>query len=325
MLSEPQRLVARASAPAKAILVGEHFVVAGCPAIAVALDIRAVAEAEALTQGAAGVVIESRELGSRVFSGEAEGPDPLYPIYLVVKEVLRVAGRDMGVRLSIISDIPPSSGLGSSAAVAVAATAAVARLAGLQLTPEEISKVAYVAEVHVHGRPSGIDNTVATYGGAIYYRRGEGFVKLSADFSPVRFILADSGIQRSTGEMVAKVLSLRSRHPSVLDPIYEAATNLVESARAAIERGDYETLGELMNVNHGLLSALGVSNAKLEELVYAAREAGALGAKITGAGGGGMVLALAWEDDSEKVAQQLSKKSPQVLIARLSAEGVKVE
>ncbi|MEM4601679.1 MAG: hypothetical protein QW808_02140 [Desulfurococcaceae archaeon] len=92
----------------------------------------------------------------------------------------------------------------------------------------------------------------------------------------------------------------------------------------AIERGDYPTLGELMNINHGLLSAIGVSNAKLEELVYAARQAGALGAKITGAGGGGMILALAWKEDAGKVAQALAKLSDRVLVTTISQEGVKV-
>ncbi|MEM1522067.1 MAG: mevalonate kinase, partial [Thermofilaceae archaeon] len=98
-----------------------------------------------------------------------------------------------------------------------------------------------------------------------------------------------------------------------------------EAAKVAIERGDYPTLGELMNINHGLLSAIGVSNAKLEELVYAARQAGALGAKITGAGGGGMILALAWSEDAGKVAQALSRLSERVIVATISQEGARLE
>jgi len=316
--------LSRASAPAKAILVGEHFVVAGCPAIAVAVDVRARAEARLLAEE--GVVeVSSRELGSGTFGAQADPRSPLYPVYAAARAVLARAHLNLGLEVRVESDIPPGAGMGSSAAVAVATVAATASLLGLRLSLEEVSSLAYEAEVVVHGRPSGIDNTVSTYGGAIYYRRGEGFVRLEADLEPVRIVLADSGIPRSTGEMVSKVLALKSRHQGVVDRIYDAAARLVEAARDAIERGDYETLGELMNINHGLLSALGVSNAKLEELVYAARAAGALGAKITGAGGGGMVLALAWKEDAEEVARALAKVSGRVILAPISSEGVRGE
>ena len=314
----------KASAPAKTILVGEHFVVAGCPAIAAAIDVRATVEAERLS--ASGIIeVDSRELGRQVFEAGKAASGPLYPVYVAASEVLKLAGCDIGLRLRVESGIPPSSGMGSSAAVAVATVTAVAALLGISLPPGEISRVAYAAETLVHGRPSGIDNTVSTYGGVIYYKRGEGFTKLKADLSPVRIILADSGIQRSTGELVSKVLALKARHASILDHVYEAAANLAEAAKVAIERGDYPTLGELMNINHGLLSAIGVSNAKLEELVYAARQAGALGAKITGAGGGGMVLALAWSEDAGKVAQALSRLSERVIVATISQEGARLE
>lgn len=316
--------MAKASAPAKAILVGEHFVVAGCPAIAVALDVRARVEAETLPEG--GVVeVESRELGKQTFGAGSLPSSPLYPVYVAVREVLKLAGASIGLKLRIESEIPPAAGMGSSAAVAVAAVAAVAKILGLQLTSEEVSAAAYAAEVQVHGKPSGIDNTVSTLGGAIYYRKTEGFRKLEADFSPIRFILADSGVQRSTGELVSRVLALKARRADILNHVYEAAASLVETARGAIERDDYAALGELMNINHGLLSAIGVSNAKLEELVYAARQAGALGAKITGAGGGGMILALAWREDAERVARALAGISPRVIIAPVSQEGVRIE
>lgn len=314
----------KATAPAKAILVGEHFVVAGCPAIAVAIDVRATVEATPLSER--GVIkVESRELGRRSFMRDAASDGPLYPVFVAANELLKLAGSDIGLKLQVESDIPPSAGMGSSAAVAVATAAAVASLLKLPLPSEKLSEVAYVAETCVHGRPSGIDNTVSTYGGVIYYKRGEGFTKLKADLSPIRVILADSGIQRSTGELVSRVLALKTKHASILGHVYEGAANLVETARTAIERGDYPTLGELMNINHGLLSAIGVSNAKLEELVYAARQAGALGAKITGAGGGGMILALAWSEDAAKVAQALSKISERVIVASISQKGVRVE
>ena len=313
---------AAASAPGKVILVGEHFVVEGQPAIAVAVDVRARVTAEELG-GEPLVEVVSRELGRASFTGDEGRESPLYPVYVAAREVMRVAGRVGGLRVRVESDIPPAAGMGSSAAVAVATVAAVSRLLGLDLSAEEVSRIAYRAEVVVHGKPSGIDNTISTYGGAIAYRRGEGFLRLDVDFSPVRLVLADSGIPRSTGAMVAKVRSLKERYPAVLDPIYYAAGRLAVEVGKALERGDFEVVGELMNVNHGLLSAVGVSNRRLEELVHAAREAGALGAKITGAGGGGLIVALCWREDAERVAEALEQLATRVLVAPISADGVR--
>lgn len=312
------------TAPAKAILVGEHFVVAGCPAIALALDIRAKATAELLNEDV--IEIVSKEFGIRRYGGkETRVEDPLYPVYLVVKEVLKLAGSNQGLKVVIESNIPPAAGLGSSAAVAVATASAVAKLLGLNASLEEITRTAYTGEVEIHKKPSGIDNTVSAYGGAIYFSIGKGFERLDVNFSQVRLVLADSGIQRSTGTLVARVLALKSKHSSVLDQVYAAATVLVENTRDALEREDFTAVGELMNINHGLLSAIGVSNAKLEELIYTARQAGALGAKITGAGGGGMILALCWREDAEQIAMELSKASTKVLMTSVSEKGVTLE
>lgn len=310
-----------ASAPGKAILVGEHFVVEGSPAIAVALEVRARAAAERIEGGA--VKIVSRELGEASFTDGGEGP--LYPVYVAVREVLKRVSERPGLRITIESDIPPGAGMGSSAAVAVAAAAATAKLLGLALSPEEIFQAALAAEVVVHGRPSGIDPFVSSHGGAIFYRKGERPVSILADFEQVRLVLADSGIQRSTGRLVAKVLAAKEKHPDVLGPLYGVAARLVEKTREALERGDFATVGELMNINHGLLSAIGVSNAKLEELVYTAREAGALGAKITGAGGGGMILALCWKEDAGRVAESLKRLAARVIVTSVSREGVTYE
>ena len=314
---------ATASAPGKVILVGEHFVVEGQPAIAVAVDLRARVVVE---EGEAPLVeIASRELGEAVFRGaEGEAGHPLYPIFAAAREVVHLASRRVGLRIRVESDIPLAAGMGSSAAVAVATVAATAKLLGLALDLKRISNLAYVAETLVHGRPSGIDNTVSTYGGAIAYRRGEGFMRLRADFSPVKLVLADSGIKRSTGAMVAKVRALKEKHPSILEPLYYAAGRLAVEVGKALERGDFEVVGELMNVNHGLLSAIGVSNLKLEELVYTARRAGALGAKITGAGGGGLVVALCRAEDAEKIAAALREVSSNVFTAPISNVGVRI-
>jgi len=310
---------ASASAPGKVILIGEHFVVEGSPAIAVAVDVRARVTAER-AEGEL-VTVSSRELGEAVF-GPSAGEGPLYPVYVAAWEVVKRTNQRVGLKLTVESDIPPGAGMGSSAAVAAATAAATAKLLGLPLSRDEVAQAALAAEVIVHGKPSGIDPTVSSYGGAIYFKRGEKTERINADFGQVRLVLADSGIQRSTGALVAKVLETKKRHPEVLEPLYKAAASLAEKARSALERGDFATVGELMNINHGLLSALGVSNSKLEELVYAARNAGALGSKITGAGGGGMIVALCWREDAERVARELGKIAVRVIAAPVSEEGV---
>ncbi len=317
---------ARASAPGKVILVGEHFVVENQPAIAVALDLRARACAR-IIEGEFRVEVYSKNLSREdTFTPEsADKSSPLYPAYYAALRTMEFIGIKKPVRIEIDSEIPPAAGMGSSASVAVATVAAVSAALGVRLAKEDISRLAYEAEVLVHGKPSGIDNTIATYGGAIAYRKTEGFIELEADFSPVALVLADSGIPRNTGEMVRKVRALLKKYPRVMEPLYHAAGHLAIEAGKAIEAGDFERLGELMNINHGFLSAVGVSNLTLERMVYKAREAGALGAKITGAGGGGFIVALCWKEDAEKVAGALREVSSRVIVGRVAEEGVSVE
>ena len=309
----------RASAPGKAILVGEHFVVEGSPAIAVALDVRAHVTVERIRENIVKVI--SRELGEATY-GVREREDRLYPVYVAAREVVQRSGERVGLKIIVESDIPPGAGMGSSAAVAVATVAATAKLLGLALTPDEVAQSALAAEVVVHGKPSGIDPAVSSYGGAILFRKGDKPERINADFEQIRLVLADSGIQRSTGKLVSKVLETKKKFPGILEPLYRSATELAERTREALENSDFATVGELMNINHGLLSALGVSNAKLEELVYAAREAGALGSKITGAGGGGMVLALCWKEDAESVSQRLRELAARIIVTPVSEKGV---
>ncbi len=313
-----------ASAPGKAILVGEHFVVENQPAIAVALDIRA--HVTVKKSSLDNILISSKNLGTKEYfsKNNINLKSPLYPIYFVTQYVLKMfKAEPTGFEILIDSDIPPSAGMGSSAAVAVATVGALLKFFNKSIDKEKISKIAYKAEEIVHGKPSGIDNTVSTYGGAIIFRKSEGHIKLEADFNDLKIILADSGISRNTGKFVKKVLMLKDKYEKVFIPLYHSAGRLAIEAAKAIENHDFYSLGELMNVNHGLLSAIGVSNRKLEELVYIARENGALGAKITGAGGGGFILALSFKEDSERIYRALKEKSDRVFICDISSEGVK--
>jgi len=316
------------SAPAKVILVGEHFVVENEPAIALAVELRARAIVEPIQKYEKIYISRNYNCLLRFSNDkiiERGNVEVLSPILKIVEILESIAGVRKGFRLVIESDIPPASGMGSSAAVAVATVTAMGKLYGIDLTHEDITRIAYEAEKLVHGTPSGIDNTVSTYGGVIVFRKNEGFIKLDVDLSSIRVIIADSGIPRSTGAMVKAVRELRKRYPSVFDPLYHTAGRLAIETAKALEDGDFKRVGELMNVNHGLLSAIGVSNIKLEELVYTARSKGALGAKITGAGGGGSIIALVYVDEEEEVAEALNKISKKVYVLEIAKEGVRIE
>lgn len=307
-------------------MFGEHFVVEGQPAIAVAVSVRAYVSVEPIERDEIQVYSKNYNLAETYILRNRESwSGRMLPVAVAAYTTMLEAGRKTGLKIDIDSQIPPSSGMGSSAAVSVATVHATSLALGLELELKKISDIAYEAEKVVHGKPSGIDNTIATFGGAIAYRKGEGFVQLKPVFRGVKLVLADTGKPRNTGEMVRKVLALKNTYPIILDPIYYSAGKLVVEAAQLLEQGEYEKLGNLMNINHGLLSAIGVSTKEIETLVHTARESGALGAKLTGAGGGGYIVALCRENDTEKVINALKNHATNILTVNLEQTGVRKE
>lgn len=320
-----------ASAPAKAILFGEHFVVYGQPAIALAIDKRAYVKVQSRKDEK--ICIRSADMGiSGCFLGESFRPERggseargrLEPIRVVVERVLSASKGRVGLNVEIRSSIPVAAGLGSSAAVAAATAMAVSKILDVELSREEIFQAAYESECLVHGTPSGIDPAISTYGGVLLYQREGGFTFLNVK-GEIPLVVGDTGVERSTGELVAKVRRLRDRYPPVVDSLIEVSGEIVSAAVEALKRGDLKGLGELMNMNHSLLSAIGVSHELLDKLVHAARRAGALGAKLTGAGGGGCMIALASPGTLKQVASAIEQAGVTAFIARKTEEGVRVE
>ncbi len=319
--------VIEASAPGKVILFGEHFVVKGKPAIAVALSPRIHVLVRELEDNR--LVIISRDTGYRiVFDPNSlevvESSGKLLQLRKILEELKSKNKTIKPAYVEITSEIPVAAGLGSSASLAVAFTAAYSRYMGLDLSREEISRIAFEAEKVVHGKPSGIDNTVATFGGAILYEKGS-FTRLRVGKIRDYFIIADTGVPRSTRKAVLKVLDLYEKYPDILEHVYNAAEKIVREARRALEKADTIRMGELMNINHGLLSAIGVSGLELEQLVHVARRSGALGSKITGAGMGGSIIALASRDGVNHVYNTLSRYARRLIKASIDWEGVRVE
>ncbi len=283
------------SAHAKAILFGEHAVVYGAPAIAVPIHELA---AEARVDSAAeGVRIESE-----LFSGDASAaPARLQPVVTAIHAALAYCGKsDASVRVQILSAIPHSRGLGSSAAVAAAIARGITNWAGVQLTTAGLYDIVQQAERVAHGNPSGLDARAVTSDGAIRFDFGAvSPVRIGA---PLSFVLADSGIAGSTAEAVGAVRLRREQNPEGMETLLSRLASIAEGAIDDLALGDHEAIGARMRDAHEVLHAIGVSSDALDALVAAAHDAGAIGAKLTGGGLGGCIIALA---HSAEHAEQL--------------------
>ena len=320
-----------ASAPAKIILFGEHFVVYGEPAIVLAIDKRARVSAKLRTDQR--IYINSVDLGlsgffiKELFQPERGGEEArakLEPIKIALQKILDLSEKEVGMSVKIESSIPVAAGLGSSAAVAAAVGVAASQILDVKLPREEIFRIAYEAERFVHGTPSGIDPAISTYGGVHLFDRDKGVTSLDVE-EDIPLVVGDTGIKRSTGKLVSMVRERRKRFPSIIDPIIKTGGKIALHAVKALETGDLNAVGELMDINHALLCAVGVSNESLDRLVYAAKKAGALGAKLTGAGGGGCMIALCLLGTLEEVAEAIERVGGTAFIARKTNEGAKIE
>jgi len=320
-----------ASAPAKVILFGEHFVVYGQPAVVLAIDRRASATAqlrkdERISINSVDLRISGTFKGDRfqALRGGIKARSRLEPIKNAVHQVLEKAQKRTGVNVTIRSNIPIAAGLGSSAAVAASTVAAVGHLLGIELSRDQIFHMAYEAERLVHGTPSGIDPAISTYGGALQFQKGKDFVDLGIQTN-VPLVIGNTKVGRSTGTLVAKVRRVKDKYPSVIDLVAIAGARTALLAVEALKTGNLQTVGELMDINHALLSAVGVSHESLERLIYAARNSGAYGAKLTGGGGGGCMIALAEENKLRKTMVAIERAGGTAFEARKTDEGVRVE
>lgn len=278
------------SASGKVILVGEHAVVYGRPAIAVPVaQVEARAEVAGAAQGQ-GVMIEAPDIGLRCSLAEAPATDPHAA---TVRNTLAQLGQstepDVTIRLS--SSIPIASGLGSGAAIAVALVRALAAHLGQELPAATVSDLAFETEKLHHGTPSGIDNAVIAYAQPIYFVRERPPERFAAG-SDLPLVVADTGVPSPTKAVVGAVREAWQANPNRYEALFDQIASLVRHARRAIEATDLAHVGQLMNRNHQSLEELDVSSPALNQLILAARQAGAWGAKLSGGGRGGNVIAL---------------------------------
>ncbi|WP_433628116.1 mevalonate kinase [Halomicrococcus sp. NG-SE-24] len=323
------------SAPGKVYLFGEHAVVYGEPAVPCAIERRATVSVEQRDDDRLRVHAEDLSLdGFTVeYSSDADAtPDVDASESLVragvgyvdaaVSQAREVADApDAGFDITIESAIPLGAGLGSSAAVTVAGIDAATRELGVELPATELADRAYRAELAVQdGEASRADTFCSATGGAV---RVEGDDCRAIEAPDLPIVVGFDGGAGDTGELVAGVRALREEYDFAADTV-ESIGDVVRRGEDVLAVGDLEELGRLMSFNHGLLEALGVSSRSLDNMVWAARDAGALGAKLTGAGGGGCIVALDPTDET-KTALQFTPGCEEAFRAELDTEGVRAE
>jgi len=302
----------RSSAPGKIILFGEHAVVYGRPALAVPVT-QVHADVEVSDSDRAGIWISAPDVNLHAELNSLPSDHPIASVIHNFFFLSRVSSFP-NLQIRISSTIPVASGLGSGAAVTVALlralSLALSEVEGSFLihpmADEEINAFAYEIEKLHHGTPSGIDNTVVTYAKPVYFVKGRP-VEIFKVGAPFTIVIGDTGISAPTKESVANVRKLWEADKTKWENMFDEIGKIAEKAREAIERGKTEELGVLMNENHALLQEMTVSSPELDKLVSAARSAGALGAKLSGGGRGGNMIALVEPDLAEAVSRSLKE------------------
>lgn len=294
-----------ASAPGKIILFGEHAVVYGQPALAVPVQqVRAKAIINAEPRSAPGLVrLRLPDIGVDTTLADLPEEHPLAAVLLKASAALNLQ-RIPACTIQVTSTIPMAGGMGSSAAVSVAVLRVFSAWLGHPFSDEQVSELAYQVEVIHHGTPSGIDNTVIAYARPVYFVKSKAPQVLQVR-QPFTLVIGDTGVQSPTAVAVGEVRRAWEADREHFELLFAAAGAIAESARLAIESGSVDDLGPLMAQNHALLSRMGVSSPELDALVEAANSAGALGAKLSGAGQGGNMIALVRDKEADRVAAAL--------------------
>jgi mevalonate kinase len=328
----------KASAPGKIILFGEHAVVYGRPALAIPVT-QVYAEVEVSDSSRAGIWINAPDVNLHAELNTLPSDHPLASVIHNFLFLFRVTPFP-NLEIKISSNIPVASGLGSGAAVTVALTRALSSFLARPMPDEEVNAFAYEIEKLHHGTPSGIDNTVVTYAMPVYFVKqfpsliraersasedeagrwagGEGIETFRVD-TPFTIVIGDTGISAPTKESVGDVRKLWEADKTKWENVFDRVGKIVEEARKHIESGKWELLGELMDQNHTLLQEMTVSSPELDRLVSAARSAGALGAKLSGGGRGGNMIALVNVNLAETVAKSMLEAGAQrVIITQVS-------
>ena len=321
-ISSRRSELGRGSGFGKVILFGDHFVVHGVPGIVSAVN--STADADVRNTGK-GIVVKDERKGAKGYA-EEKRTQQLESIDRILL-AMGIEPKTVSLKIVLGGNLPGFSGLGASAASSVAIARAIAEEFGKRLSDERINDVAYEAEKAYAGNPSGIDNTAATYGGLLWFKKNmlgdSNTIERLSIREPVEIIIGSTGIVANTKEMVAGVAKRKRNNPEEYDLLFKQAEDLVFAGREALKQFDLSKVGLLMNENHRLLQEIGVSCKELDLLVDLARKKGALGAKVTGGGGGGCMTALTpTKTLQETVAKAIEKAGFEVLRTKIGVEKI---
>ncbi len=308
----------------KVIMFNEHFVVYGIPAIASAIGMKTTATIEpleAVPEEGTGYILEDNRSETPGYKSEKMEQQQNSMKYLI--DAAEVDLQNAPVKITLAGDLVAASGIGASAASCAAIARALSNHFTLDLSDEKINAIAFEGEKGYHGTPSGIDNTAATYGSLIWFKKAN--IKGAPNImerlilqTPVEIVIGNTGLVANTSEAVAGVRNRRKDEPAKYDKIFKDAKQLAFEARNALESYELKKVGELMDQNHKLLQDIEVSCKELDLLVEIARENGAIGAKLTGGGLGGNMVALTPGDVvQETVAKAMEKEGFSVLRTKI--------
>lgn len=302
------------TAPGKIILFGEHAVVYNQPAIAVPVNqVQARAVVMADPKAPTGRIwIQAPDIQLDTCSVNLPEEHPLARLIQVFLRHFSLTHIPACI-LRITSTIPIAAGMGSGAAISVASLRALSAFIGVPLAPEKISALAYEIEKIYHGTPSGIDNTVIALNKPVYYVRGMPITTFSIG-KPFTLVIGDTGIRSPTSRPVEAVRQAWMAEPERYEALFARTGEIAITARKMIETGQIDQLGGLMDANQALLSEMGVSHPGLDRLIGSARRAGASGAKLSGGGWGGNMIALVEPHQAQQVAAELMENGAERIL-----------
>ena len=321
-----ERSFAETSAPAKIILFGEHFVVYNKPAILASVTKRIKVGAHLNNSKTINIKSDLGIQGSykdsnfKLIKGGNDSQTILYPLYASARSVLSERHQIVGLDIVVNSEFPYGIGLGSSAASCVATVAAVDSLFH-KPDKQYVCDKAIKSERLIHHNSSGADCYISTFGGLMYYIKNEGFNKIYSK-KDLSLIIGNTGIRHSTGVLVASVKKFKDKNSSLFNSLSHRAENICREAFTAITKGDEKKLGKLMIENHTLLQHIGVSHDKIDYLVNLCIENGALGAKLTGSGGGGIMIALVPQEQKLKIISTIEKNGCECIAVEIDFDGL---
>lgn len=321
-----------ASAPAKIILFGEHFVVYNQPIILASINKRMKIECKIEEDKNNTVNIETNHFGKKTFplsiiesNNHSIVNDFFYPIIYILRKILRYYSEPYGITIKIHSEIPYGVGLGSSAALSVAGVAAISGLNNIVKEKNEILNIAIETERIIHKNSSGADCVVSTYGGLLYYQRTTSINMRSLNLNnELSFIIINTGLKHSTGQLVSIVKRFRENNLPEFHHLSNDVSRICERAVNALEEGNYLHIGKLMNENQTILERIGVSTTEINNIINSSLQYGAIGSKLTGAGGGGCVLSLIHHQDKEYFLANMKKRGYECFPVMIENQGLKV-